>query len=675
MTQRQQNCRHSDAAPWIMGISASHNGAYCLLRGNDIQVAIQEERLTGRKRARVYGGRGGLGFRYCLETARIQASDLSMVVVSCQWPATSEENDIWMNPDLRGADNVPRRFVSHHLAHAASAFATSGYQRAAILIVDGQGSPTRDLDPAAKRAVIDPDDEASEHLSLFRAYQSCITAIEIHAARRWMQRGTNGMSRFFSLGGMYSAVAEQIFGDPMEAGKVMGLAPYGKPTIPVDEFVRFNGNRLVFTNTVQQRFAFRDQWPRHKRLYVDLAASVQQALEVALLSIAKRLRVQSGETNLCFAGGVALNSVANQRLHGESGFEHVFIVPAAEDSGVAIGAAYLGLWHLGASYHPSTLRADRHGRCSTPSEIAAAIRSVPDVVAHRTVQPINETAERLARGQIGGWFHGGSELGPRALGSRSIVCSPCGERTKRLLNARVKYREQFRPFAPSILAEHAATWFDFGDTTPDSPFMLRVVPFRKEVGHLVPAVVHVDGTGRVQTLTPSDNGSFYDLVARFHAMTGVPILLNTSFNVRGEPIVESPLDALWCLLGTGLDFCAIGEWIVTKRSGFGGILNYTPAVVALEYSLHMDIVDGALQRSVQREDGVRVRAQSRWGLVDQWLPLRLLPLLARIDGRKNGRALLHSFGGSYSRTRFVQDLLLLRRMHIIELRADHAREN
>jgi carbamoyltransferase len=303
--------------------------------------------------------------------------------------------------------------------------------------------------------------------------------------------------------------------------------------------------------------------------------------------------------------------------------------------------------------------------------IAAAIRSVPDVIAQQVADPIDETAERLVRGEIGGWFQGGSELGPRALGSRSIVCSPCGRRTKRLLNARVKYREAFRPFAPSVLAEHATAWFDFGNTTPDSPFMLRVVPFRVEARERVPAVVHVDGTGRLQTLTPTDHGRFYDLVARFHEKTGVPMLLNTSLNVQGEPIVESPPDALWCLLGTGLDFCVIGDWIVTKQPGFRSILDYVPAVVAKEYSLRLDVVDSALLRSIRREDGVTVRALSPWGMVDQVLPLRLLPLLTSIDGRKDGRRLLRSLRKSHSAATLVRDLLLLRRMHIVELRSRH----
>ena len=481
--------------PWILGVSASHNGSYCLLHDDEIRVAIQEERLVGVKRARVYGARRGLGLHYCLQAAGITASDLSMVVISSQRSAKAEENDLWINPDLSGLPHLPRRAVSHHLAHAASALATSGFENAAVLVVDGLGSPLEDLCDAARRVVVGASDGASEHLSLFRACGNNIMPLEVHAAVEWLEKHTGGMWRFFSLGGMYSAVAQQIFGDPMEAGKVMGLAPYGKPHIPVEEFLRFEDDRIHFSNLVQERFRHQDHWPAHRRMYQDLASSVQNALEIALLRIATRLREMTHETNLCLAGGVALNSVANQRICTEAGFKQVYIIPSADDSGVAIGAAYLGLWELGGGRPSPQLRSDAHGRRSMPVEIEAAIHAVPDVVARRPSDLLEEAADRLSRGQIGGWVQGGSELGPRALGQRSILCSPCGRQMKKVLNARVKFREAFRPFAPSVLEEHAPAWFDLASSPRESRFMLRVVPFREERRNCVPAVVHVDGTG------------------------------------------------------------------------------------------------------------------------------------------------------------------------------------
>lgn len=652
--------------PWVLGISASHNGAYCLLHGNEIRVAVQEERLVGLKRARVYGGHRGLGLSYCLAAAGISVSDLSMVVLSCQRSAKAEENDIWMNPDLSGLSDVPRRVVSHHMAHAASAVATSGYENTAVLVVDGLGSPVKDLSEVSRSALIDPDVDGSEHMTLFHARGNRITPVEIHTAEKWLEREPDRMWRFFTLGGMYSAVAQQIFGDPMDAGKVMGLAPYGKPRIPSDEFLDFEGLRIRFPNLVQRRFGHRHRWPMRRRSYEDLAASVQYALETALLRVVARLRGLTRDSHLCLAGGVALNSVANQRIVLEGGFKHVYIMPSAEDSGVAVGAAYLGLWELGGGRPSTQVRTDAHGRTNTSSDIAAALQMVPDIVSRSPADFMDEVTDRLREGQIGGWFQGGSEFGPRALGHRSIICSPCGRSTKKTLNARVKLREEFRPFAPSVLAEHAAGWFDFGASPSQSPFMLRVIPFRKPHRDRVPAVVHVDGTGRVQTLTAEDNGRFYELVAHFFAKTRVPMLLNTSMNIRGEPIAETPIDALWCLLGTGLDFCVLHGWIVTKSATFVSILDYVPIVVAEGYTLKMDVAEFRLQTSIQREDAVTVRTSTPWGSVDQRLPIRLLPLLARVDGRQDGHALVRAQSGGVSPSEVARDLLLLRRMRVIE---------
>ena len=655
--------------PWILGISASHNGAFCLLQGKEVRVAIQEERLTGLKRDRVYGGRSALGLQYCLETAGISASDLSMVVVSCQRSAKAEENNIWLHPGLSGLTQVSRHYVSHHLAHAASAFATSGYDRAAVMIVDGLGSPIEDLDESTKRVVIDSHEANSEHLSLFRACGTQLTPLEVHASHRWLANDTDGMSAFASIGGMYSAVAQQIFGELMDAGKVMGLAPYGRPTIPTEEFIHFDGVRLHFPNLVQHRFRYKDRWPAKKEIYQDLAASVQQALEVTLLGIARRLFNTTKERNLCLAGGVALNSVCNELLSREAGFEQLYIVPAAEDSGCAIGAAYLGLWKYRSDWEPRQLRKDSFGRQPADSEVEDAIRRVPQVTAHKSANLVDEVAGRLSSGQIGGWYQGGSELGPRALGQRSIICSPGMQGAKEMLNTRVKFRESFRPFAPAVLAEKATEWFDFGTSDEESRFMLRVVRFRPERRALVPAVVHIDGTGRVQTVTDED-GTFYELIQRFHVLTGIPMLLNTSMNVRGEPIAETPEDALWCLLGTGLDFCVINDWVITKVSNFHDVLNYVPEIVADEWTIRLGVTDNTLCKTIEQEDAVVFRVSTPWGKANTVLPLRLLPLVSNIDGKSTGRAIAARLSNAQPLS-VLHDLLLLRRMHIAKLREPH----
>jgi carbamoyltransferase len=291
---------------------------------------------------------------------------------------------------------------------------------------------------------------------------------------------------------------------------------------------------------------------------------VQHALEDALLYLVRHIRELCSSDNLCYAGGVALNSVANERIIRESGFRNVYIMPAAEDSGTAIGAAYHGLWQLTRHNSQRRILHDAPGRTYSPADVAAVLdQAGVEVVSSSNV--ISDAVELLCDGKIIGWFDGGSELGPRALGQRSILCDPRRSDAKETLNRRVKMREGFRPFAPAVLLEEAANWFEFGDTTPESPFMLRVCEVSRERRDDVPAVVHVDGTGRLQTLTRENNGRFYELVKAFFARTGVPILLNTSFNRMGQPIVETPADAIACLLNTGLDCCVFEDRIAIKK--------------------------------------------------------------------------------------------------------------
>jgi carbamoyltransferase len=300
---------------------------------------------------------------------------------------------------------------------------------------------------------------------------------------------------------------------------------------------------------------------------VNLAASVQSALEVAVLHLARRLkRLNPSSENLCYAGGVALNSVANERLIREAGFKNVHIPPAAEDSGAAIGTAYFGLWHLTGHNTRRRMIHDASGRRYSRESVSSAVRDSPEVRETITRDTITEAVERLCAGEIIGWFDGGSELGPRALGQRSIVCDPRRADGKEILNRRVKKREAFRPFAPVVLREEVEDWFELDGAPAESPFMLRVCEFKADKAARVPAVVHVDNTGRLQTVTPEANGRFYELVKKFYEETGVPVLLNTSFNVMGEPIVETPADAVACLLNSGLDCCVFEDTIVERKT-------------------------------------------------------------------------------------------------------------
>jgi carbamoyltransferase len=557
----------SDEQPWVLGISASHNGSACLLKGDEIVVAIQEERLCKLKRQRIYGAGPSLATPYCLSYAGIEPHELDMVVLCVQGKSRDSRHDIRLDPFLNILTHqVPTRIIPHHYGHALSAFATSGFADAAILVVDGAGSPVEDFTAHEHDVLKRSFDDGWETISLYSGEAIAVMPLEKHVVERgaWLAMHESGMPSFGSLGGMYSAVAQQIFGEPMEAGKVMGLAPYGEPQIPVESFIEICGNGFHYKEIVPSQFRHNQRWPALTSEYECLAASVQAALEAALMHLTGRLRDQCDSENLCYAGGVALNSVANERIIRESGFQNVYIMPAAEDSGTAVGAAYYGLWQLTHYNSRRRLVHDACGRKYSPSIVASSIDQSSNIQVANSTSVISDTIDLLLDGKIVGWFDGGSELGPRALGQRSILCDPRRFDAKEVLNRRVKMREAFRPFAPVVLLEEADNWFEFDNTIPDSPFMLRVCKVKADRRNEVPAIVHVDGTGRLQTVTREANGRFYELLKRFYGRTGVPILLNTSFNIMGQPIIETPADAIACLLSSGLDCCVFEDRIIFK---------------------------------------------------------------------------------------------------------------
>ena len=565
------------AEPWILGLGGSHNGGACLLRGSELVVAVQEERLSGVKREWTWLGEAALSISYCLEAAGIEPADLDVIAVSALPSAAVARHDLAANPVLGPVvGTVPVVSVGHHMAHAASAYALSGFSDAAVLVIDGSGSTEGDLRPGELRAVQGPP--GAEAISMYRAQGPRMIPVAKYMTGPdgWLGLREGGMRRFGTLGGMYSAVADQIFGDVHAAGKVMGLAPCGRPTIPVEEFLRTNGPSIQFTSGVAGRFRHDERWPHRRDEYSDLAASVQAALEAGLAAVMRDLTDRIGRVDrLCYAGGVALNVVANERVIAPV-TDDLFILPAAEDSGVSVGAAYAALWQLDASTHPRPrLRRDSTGRTYLAEEARRAIESTPGVVGRRPDDVFAETCERLASGQVVGWFHDGSELGPRSLGQRTLLCDPRDPGAKERLNARVKYREPFRPFAPVLPERAVGDWFVEGPSVR-SPFMLAAAAFKPERARRVPAVVHVDGTGRLQTVSGDAHPVMHRLLERWEETTGVPILLNTSFNLAGEPIVETPEDAVRCLLSSGIDWCVLGEWLAERRDDGASIVDLFP---------------------------------------------------------------------------------------------------
>jgi carbamoyltransferase len=673
------------ARPWVLGISCSHNGSACLLHGDRIVAAVQDERLLRFKRKETTARFANCCVNYCLDAGNIRAQDLDLVVVSnVSGEGPRAVDDIALNEYLRvGRWNVPAIAIPHHYAHAVSAFAVSGFQRSAVLVIDGSGTPFGRLPATERQVVVNRDPEANdcEWLSYYEADGTTVTPVVKQVARA-VWSSPPALEQFGSLGDMYGAIGALLFGDFFDGpGKVMGLAPYGRPTIPVHEWLTIDERGVIVTNARVCRDAKasgRYVWPSAFAACADLAASVQHALEHALMDAVGRLRAASSSASLCYAGGVALNSVANESIVRRGGFEEVFICPAAEDSGVAVGAAYHGLWLLTRSNTYRRLRQDAMGRVYDRAEIDRAIGAAP-VTACPLPDPAADIARLLCDGRIVGWFSGRSELGPRSLGQRTILCDPRRPDGKDTLNSRVKHREPFRPFAPVVLQERVGEWFDVPARSSESPFMLRVWPFRADKAALVPAVAHVDGTARVQTITRDSHPSLYAVVEAFERQTGVPILLNTSFNVSGEPIVETPRDALWCLLRTGLDCCVFDDVVVSKRAEFRSVLDLCPGLRATSITLTMPVTGGRvgpldrlnftnvpkrwhvkpfepfeLGRMVAERfragdvtDSVAyATADTRWGEVALLLTDAHLDLLRLIDGRTTGRALAAHGGWS-----------------------------
>jgi carbamoyltransferase len=715
----------SRAKPWILGIASSHNGGACLLRGDEIVVAIQEERLTREKRAEHRAAHDTLAVRYCLEYAGISPRHLNAISVCCSRSMDHPEEDVNINPLLHVQKNkIPVYYVPHHLGHAWGTFSTSGLSDAAVLVIDGRGSPWEDISneeqkvsAIARCSAMAAVEETAlrEIVSLYYANEFEITPVHkiMSSLPEWDVAANKGMPLFASLGDMYGAVGYQIFGSFFDGpGKVMGLAPYGHATIPAHEFCEYHNGHIVFRSVVPERFNHDIRWPHRQADYKDLAASTQNALEVCLHQLLHLASSRQLSDNLCYAGGVALNSVANEAMMAEGLFSEHFIMPASEDSGTAIGAAFYGLWRTcGKVASARRMTVDSVGRGYSPDEIAAAVEQTPLLLSKDVDDVANYTATKLSEGKIVGWFQGGSELGPRALGSRSILCDPRVPTMKEKLNKKVKFREAFRPFAPVILEDDVQEWFDISGTSKSSPFMLRIMPFKYHKRDLVPAVVHIDGTGRVQTINQDSPLLLKSVLGAFKTLTSIPLLLNTSFNVAGEPIVETPSDAVWCFLISGMDLCVLGNRVLEKPADFD-VMTLIPVVDTARIHLMFNRVQGSwqfLDRAGQlltesiREEAlgsqvpivatpythVGVLDEVTWRLNKSHLrivvyrqgidvayscPLSMLSILMRIDGRLTLKDLYRGFqgtdGSSCKAEVFLAAISYLRRIGAISFRVD-----
>jgi len=427
-------------------------------------------------------------------------------------------------------------YYGHHESHAAAAFLTSGFDGAAIVTLDGRGGPVSGASWRARRLQIERIDEVPYTNSLGWFYRDC--------------------TRYAGLGD---------FGE----GKLMGLAPYGDREVyreRLGSIIESGGSDWFSYKSPPRRdllgFPPRADTDILDGPYKDFAAAAQEALETGYERAVRAALVDEPSDRLCVGGGVAMNCSANGRLLTGGLAKEMWVFPASGDAGLSVGAALLASRDAGV-LEPYREESPYWGPQFSESECAEAIESEHAVISENPQNISDYVAARLAGGEIAGWFQGRMELGPRALGNRSILADPRTTEMRDKVN-RVKGRERWRPLAPSVLAERAGVWFF---DVPPNAFMLFAVQGTSRAREEAPAIIHVDGSARPQPVTRSLNAPYYDLIAAFERLTGVPVLINTSFNAAGEPIVLSPADAIRTFLATGLDFLVLGSHIVTRREG------------------------------------------------------------------------------------------------------------
>ena len=552
-----------------------HDSTACVVVDGKLVVAIEEERLTRVKHTYAFPYHS---IKRCLEIAELEPGDIDAVAVSIKptlhWGAKTayalrhptqaksfvkhelfraisrqKEFRNWLKktwPDARKRPKV--HMVPHHIAHIAGSFFVSPYEKAALLSLDGSG----------------------EWATSFLGYGEGNSINCINES-------------FFphSLGSFYESVTEFCgFRPNYDEGKTMGLAPFGDPDVFYKEASKIidisdTGSIQIDLSYFNYQFwgrtrcsqKFYDTFgaPRQNnepfaKHHEDAAAAFQRVLEEVAIKLCRILKEKTQAQYLVIAGGVALNSVMNGRIVRESGFDDLYVMPAAGDNGTAIGAAYY--IYNGVADFPRNFIHDNPyvGTEYSQEEIDAVIKDCKlNPERHSDIAAV--VARLLHEGNIIGWFQGAMEIGPRALGNRSILADPTQKEMKDKINAEVKHREAYRPFAPSVTVESMKDYFE---SEVQAPFMLKVCNVRSDQRETLSAITHVDGSARMQTVRKDVNPLYHSLLSEFGKLSGAPVLLNTSFNVMGEPIVESPYDAIRCFFSTGLDKLVIGNCIISK---------------------------------------------------------------------------------------------------------------
>ena len=551
-----------------LGINyGSHDSAAAIARDGEILFATAEERLSRKKHD---SGFPLHAIRACLVHAGVELADLDEVAFGWQhssavrsadmrdfftgshpmgwWAALRAQTVGRIEEYQRDGERLFRRHVGspkngfkridHHYAHALSAYPVSGFDEATVVVIDGRG--------------------AWEATSIWHGKGRELKLID-------MVRWPNSIGLFYAQFTWW--LGFERFQDEW---KVMGLAPYGGPGVDLGSFISVSdgkysvNSRLLLSGGVSgiEKELGRARKPDEPLLdrHRDVAWAVQDACERAELAVIKRAVSLTGSRNLCLAGGVALNSKANGLILSRRLVDRIFIQPAATDDGVAIGAALAA--PVAAGFRCQEMTKAYLGAQAAPREIEAALQTYK-LSYQSLANPADTAADLLVRDQLIGWYQGREEFGPRALGNRSILADPRDVRNRDRVNNAVKFREEWRPFAPSVLEEAGTSLFENYHTTP---FMTLTFQVRPEKKAAIAAAVHVDGSARVQSVTRDQNERYYDLIKSFAAKTGVPAVLNTSFNLKGEPIVNSPFDAIRTFYTSGLDALILDRYLIAKTS-------------------------------------------------------------------------------------------------------------
>lgn len=551
-------------APVVLGLNRTQDASICLMHGSQLVWAIQKERLTRHKHH--WGRLDDLRGVYLPRLGGLERPIDVLVECFSSDPEHSKlaAYERELRETLVFAPGARRLRISHHLAHVYSVFHPSPFKDAAVMIIDGQGSAVSDLTENWSGAAGVPG-HWREVSSFYRADRERIECI---GKQLWDRND----EQLVGLGMFYFLLTHAIFPGEGNEGKVMGLAPYGDPDALGLPPLQVEGPQVViparWRELLRERGRFRYVPAAAARFAesANLAAAGQRAFEEAVLEVARWLHASTGASNLCFAGGTALNCSTNDRLLRETPFDAVFIPPAPSDAGTALGCALYGLSELAGAPCDYRWENDYLGPEPRPADIEAALRDAADLIVERVdggAAMCERMVELLCAARVVGLYHGRSEFGPRALGHRSVLGDPRHGQVRDWINARVKQREWFRPLAPVVLLERAQEFFDI---RRPSPFMQFAAPVRPEAAHLIPAVTHVDITARLQTVGPQDDPFLRALLLAFEARSDVPVLLNTSFNRRDEPIVETPAEALATFRATPMHALAMPPFLIRKRS-------------------------------------------------------------------------------------------------------------